>query len=100
MRRIISGRPKIVIRNGQIEQDTLQDLRISVDDLMTALRGNQVFDLEQVQFAIMETTGTISVYLKAAHQPLTPNDLSLKKSNKIRRLSLSRTDALWESHWL
>ena len=79
MRRIISGRPKIVIRNGQIEQDTLQDLRISVDDLMTALRGNQVFDLEQVQFAIMETTGTISVYLKAAHQPLTPNDLSLKK---------------------
>jgi len=59
MRRMISGRPKIIIRNGQIEQATLQDLRLSVDDLMTALRSNQIFDPAQVQFAIMETTGTM-----------------------------------------
>ena len=37
MRRIISGRPKIIVRNGQIEQATMRDLRLSVDDLMTAL---------------------------------------------------------------
>ena len=64
MRRIISGRPKIVVRDGQIEQATMRDLRLSVDDLMTALRQQQVFDISQVQFAVMETTGTISVYLK------------------------------------
>ena len=68
MRRIISGRPKIVVRDGQIEQATMQDLRLSVDDLMTALRQQQVFDISQVQFAVMETTGTISVYLKAECQ--------------------------------
>lgn len=77
MRRIISGRPKIIIRNGQIEQETLQDLRISVDDLMTALRNNQVFEPEQVEFAIVETTGAISVYLKQAYQPLTRQDARL-----------------------
>ena len=66
MRRIISGRPKIIVRNGQIEQATMRDLRLSVDDLMTALRQQQVFDISQVQFAVMETTGTVSVYLKAA----------------------------------
>ena len=58
MRRIISGRPKIIVRNGQIEQATMRDLRLSVDDLMTALRQQQVFDISQVQFAVMETTGT------------------------------------------
>ena len=60
MRRIISGRPKIIVRNGQIEQATMRDLRLSVDDLMTALRQQQVFDISQVQFAVMETTGTVS----------------------------------------
>ena len=73
MRRMISGRPKIIIRNGQIEQATLQDLRLSVDDLMTALRSNQIFDPAQVQFAIMETTGTISVY------PKPEGDVQLKR---------------------
>ena len=80
MRRIISGRPKIVVRDGQIEQATMRDLRLSVDDLMTALRQQQVFDISQVQFAVMETTGTISVYLKAECQPLTPADITLKKT--------------------
>ena len=80
MRRIISGRPKIIVRNGQIEQATMRDLRLSVDDLMAALRQQQVFDISQVQFAVMETTGTVSVYLKAACQPLTPEDVALKKA--------------------
>lgn len=80
MRRIISGRPKIIIRDGQIEQATMRDLRLSVDDLMTALRQQQVFDISQVQFAVMETTGTVSVCLRAACQPLTPEDISLKKA--------------------
>lgn len=79
MRRMISGRPKIVIRDGQIEQATMRDLRLSVDDLMTALRNNQIFDVSQVQFAIMETTGAISIYPKADYQPLTQGDVKLNK---------------------
>ncbi len=79
MRRLISGRPKILIRDGKIEQKTMQELRLSVDDVMTSLRGNQIFDISQVQFAIMETTGTISVYPKPAFQPLTQGDIGLKK---------------------
>lgn len=80
LRRIISGRPKIVIRDGQIEQATMRDLRLSVDDLMMALRSNQIFDVSQVQFAIMETTGAISVYPKPEYQPLTQGDIKLKKA--------------------
>ena len=77
LRRVICGSPKIIIRNGQIEQDTMRELRLSIDDLMTALRGNQVFSIEEVQFAIVETTGSVSVYLKKEHQPFTLQDADL-----------------------
>lgn len=81
LRRMISGRPKIVIRDGQIEQATLRDLRLSIDDLMTALRSNQIFDPGEVQFAIVETTGTISVYPKSDYRPVTRGDIQLKKKS-------------------
>ncbi len=88
MRRLVSGRPKIIIRDGKLEQDTLRDLRLSVDDVMMSLRGNQVFDISQVQYAIMETTGSISVYLKSAYQPLTQGDVQLKKPNQNPPIAL------------
>ena len=55
----------------------MRELRFSIDDLMTALRGNQVFSIEEVQFAIVETTGSVSVYLKKEHQPFTLQDADL-----------------------
>ena len=82
LRRVVSGRPKIIVRDGKLEQATMRDLRLSVDDVMMALRGNQVFDISQVQFAIMETTGSVSIYLKPTYQPLTPGDLKLHKPDQ------------------
>ena len=69
IRRWISGSPKIIIRNGIPDQHQLRELRFSVDDLMTSLRSNGVFDLNDVQFAVVETSGTVSVCLKSACQP-------------------------------
>ena len=82
MRRMISGSPKIIIRDGKIEQETLQDLRFSVDDLMTALRANQIFTPDEVQFAIVETTGSVSVYPKAAYRTVTQEDMKIKQASQ------------------
>lgn len=57
----ISGHPRVIIRRGKIDQQTLRDLRFSVDDLMEALRGKGIFELSEVAFAMIETNGTISV---------------------------------------
>ena len=65
LRRIISGSPKVVISGGSIDPKVLRELRFSVDDLMTALRGQDIFDVSEVQYAIVETTGSISVMKKA-----------------------------------
>ena len=72
IRHVISGRPKIVISNGVIDQKELKNLRYTVDDLMSSLRTQSIFDISQVQYAVVETTGAVSAMLKAEHQPLTP----------------------------
>lgn len=63
-RRIISGTPRIIIRDGVIDQEELHELRFTIDDMMEQLRGNNIFDIRDVSFAIVETTGQLSVYQK------------------------------------
>ncbi len=80
LRRLISGSPKIIIREGEIDQEMLHALRFSIDDLMTALRGNNVFTVDEVQFAIVETNGNVSVYQKPDNQPATKKDVHVSGS--------------------
>jgi uncharacterized membrane protein YcaP (DUF421 family) len=80
-RRIICGSPKIIISDGVLDQKLLKELRFTVDDLFEALRGQSVFDISQVQLAVVETTGQISVYVKPQNQPATPQDINLQKQN-------------------
>lgn len=74
-RRIISGQPRIIISGGVIDQKALKDLRYTVDDVCASLRTQGIFNLSEVQYAIVETTGTISVLQKAGNKPLTPSTL-------------------------
>ncbi len=78
MRGVISGEPVIIISNGKIDQQRLFDLRFTTDDLMEALRSQGIFDPEEVQFAIVETTGKVNVYPKYENRPVTNGDLQLK----------------------
>lgn len=78
VRRLFSGTPKIIISNGRIDQNVMRKLRFTIDDLMESLRSVQVFDISEVQLAIVETTGKISVYQKQNKQPLTAEDMNIK----------------------
>lgn len=81
-RRIISGSPKIIISDGKIDQALMKKLRFSIDDLLESLRSVQVFDISEVQLAIVETTGKISVYEKQNKQSCTPEDLGIQKQEQ------------------
>lgn len=76
LRRLVSGSPIIIIRNGTIDQQVMRALRFSLDDLMTALRSGGVFDLTEVQMAVVETNGTVSIYQKTEYQSVAKGDLS------------------------
>ena len=76
-RSIMSGKPVIVIYNGQIDQEKLKQLRFSIDDLMESLRQQGVFRVQDVWYAIVETTGKVSVMQRFEARTVTPADLSL-----------------------
>jgi uncharacterized membrane protein YcaP (DUF421 family) len=82
VRRVISGSPKIIIRDGKIAQETMAALRLTVDDLLMSLRSYQIFSPDEVQFAIVETTGSISVYPKAAYRGVVQEDIGLCQTSE------------------
>jgi uncharacterized membrane protein YcaP (DUF421 family) len=76
----IEGEPTIVIMNGKIMEDTLRKMKYTAADLMALLRNKDVFDLSQVDFAIIEPNGQLSVLKKPEYEPLTPKDMSIIKA--------------------
>lgn len=71
-RSLMQGRPVFVIKNGELQQKALQKLRFTVDDLLDALRQKDVFSIDEVLNAIVETNGTLSVQVKSDYTPLSP----------------------------
>lgn len=69
IRQLICGKPIVVISDGKIQQDALKYLRLSTEDLVEQLRQLDVFSLDDVCFAIMETNGQMSVLKKSEKQP-------------------------------
>ena len=71
-RAIICGTPSIVIRNGKIVQKELARLRFNVNDLLEQLRTNNIVNVSDVEFAILETNGQLTDIPKSQKMPITP----------------------------
>lgn len=74
LERLVSGTPRVVIRDGEIEQETLLELRFTIDDLLAALRDKDVFDINEVSFAMLETNGRLTVQKKFENETPTNRD--------------------------
>jgi len=68
-RRLLCGKPVILIENGKVMQENLRRTRITLDELTGQLREKDVLDLTTVQYAILETNGNLSVFPYAKYQP-------------------------------
>ena len=64
------GKPITIIKNGKLNQQSLKTLRFTIDEVLSALRQKDVFDINDVEYAVVETNGTLSVLLKQSKQPL------------------------------
>ncbi len=72
----------LVINNGKILLKHIKAIRYSIEDLLEALRLKDVFDVSQVQYAYIETNGSISVQLKQEYRPVTNIDINNKNTNE------------------
>lgn len=76
----IDGEPTIVIMGGKIMENALRKMKYTVSDIMALLRNKDVFDLSEVDFAIIEPNGQLSVLKKPEYEPLTAKDMNISKS--------------------
>ncbi|UED76841.1 DUF421 domain-containing protein [Brevibacillus sp. DP1.3A] len=77
LRDLFEGKSTVLIKEGKILEDNLKKERLTAEDLMEQLRIKNVFRVADVEFALMETSGEVSVLLKSESQPVTPKHLEL-----------------------
>ena len=94
MNKVISGKPMIIINPNGIDYSALQKLNLSVDDLFESIRGNGCFSFDEVEYAIIETNGTINVIQKKQQSNSTPATIpiSLIIDGKINKENLKTSN--------
>lgn len=75
---LIQGKETVLIKHGKIMEENLLKTRLTGEELLKELRSKNVFSLADVEFAVMETTGDVNVFLKSDKKPVTPHDLTQK----------------------
>lgn len=81
-RNFVQGRPVFVIKDGKLDEKQMKNLRFTMDDLVDAIRQKDVFDMADVEDAIIETNGNVSVLKKAEASPVTPKQLNIEAESK------------------
>lgn len=77
-RKFLNGKPVIIIEKGNILPNILNELNMNIDDIMEALRGTGYFNPSEVEYAILETNGSLTVLPKSENKPLSPEDIGLQ----------------------
>ena len=77
IRKILCGKPNIIINKGKIDEEAMEKERFDLSELEEKLREKDVFDIGDVDYAILETNGDVSVILKPEKQQPTAEDLNL-----------------------
>ena len=81
-RKALAGEPVIVIQDGNILEDNLRKMHMDLDELTMLLRAENIFDYKQLELAIVEQSGALSVMKKPAYQGVTRQDLHLHAKSK------------------
>lgn len=116
-RKIIEGEPVVVIQNGKLDEEAMARQRLNYDDLMMLLREKNIYNLSEVENAVYERNGELSVQLKSAFRPVRPDDLNIGTGyeglpttvvedgviieNRLKEIRLSKDwlyKKLWEKH--
>jgi uncharacterized membrane protein YcaP (DUF421 family) len=75
---LINGKETVLIKQGKVMEENLFQARLTGEELLRALRTKNAFNLVDVEFAVMETTGDVNVFLKSDKNPITSHDMEIK----------------------
>lgn len=78
LRRFFIGTPTILIQNGKLLEKNLKKVKFDINDLLEECRGSGYFDLSQIEYALLEVNGKLSILPKGEYSPVTIKDMKLK----------------------
>lgn len=85
---LIEGKPTVLVANGEINDSEMKRTRYNMNDLLMQLREKNISTVADVEFAILETSGKLSVFPKAGQRPLTPDDMIISAKPTVMTTSL------------
>ena len=88
VRKVMSGRPLVIMDNGIIYRENLKKARIDLSDFLTQCRTSGYFDLNQIQTAVMEYNGAISFLPVSKDRPATPSDMNLQPEQEHLQITV------------
>ena len=94
IRRLLCGKPVILIDNGKILQENLRKTRITLDEVTGHLREKDVLDIHTVQFAILETNGNLSVFPYPREKPASAKDAGIEAGKQYLPVTIIEDGAL------
>jgi uncharacterized membrane protein YcaP (DUF421 family) len=113
LKKVFFGRPSMIIKNGELNQKELARLRIGVSELLGELRLKDVGDISDVEYAVLEPNGKLSVFLKSDKKTVTLQDLKVQGQNDAiahpiiidgvineKSLSYAKKDRAWIDKYL
>ena len=98
IRKLLCGKPVILIENGNILQQNLKKVRISLDELTGHLREKDVLDIRCVQYAILETNGNLSVFPYPKEKPASARDAGIKARQQFLPITIVSDGELMEKN--
>lgn len=78
LRRYFMGTPTLLVQNGKLLEKSFKKVKFDVNDLLEQCRSNGYFDLNEIEYAIMEANGTLSILPKVSERPIKIKDMNLK----------------------
>ena len=97
-RRLLCGKPVILIENGRVLQNNLRRTRVTIDELMGHLREKDILELRTVQYAILETNGNLSVFPYPAEVAPSAKDLSVHPKERFLPVTIVSDGCLLEEN--
>ncbi len=88
VRKVMSGRPLVIMDNGIIYRENLKKARIDLSDFLTQCRTSGYFDLNQIQTAVMEYNGAVSFLPVSKDRPATPSDMDIQPEQEHLQITV------------
>lgn len=87
-RKLVCGTASILIQHGQVVEEELRSQRFNLDDLMEELRLSGYLNISDIEYAILENSGKLSIIPKSANSPVTRKDLNLSQTEEMLPIAL------------